>query len=230
MHVEKGVNFKLKAKVAQITDKEVVLSDGSSLSADVVLFGVGVAPNTQYVGTTLAMDHTFVKTDKYLGTSDENIFAAGDITSVPYFQTNEQIKFGHYVSAQQQGAVAALNMLGKRTPYDYVPYFWTRQWDKSLQYTGYGSKWDEVFVDGDLHELNFVAYYIKDNKIVGFASMNVPNAANIMYEAFRNNKLPRASLLKDGSANLETIKHALKSVKGKCSRADCVCAARKAKL
>lgn len=76
------------------------------------------------------------------------------------------MKFGHYVTAQQQGAIAALNMLGKGVSYDYVPYFWSRQWDKSLQYTGYGTVWDEVFVDGNLHDLTLNAYYIKDNKVI----------------------------------------------------------------
>lgn len=57
-------------------------------------------------------------------------------------------------------------MLGGKVVYDYVPFFWTRQWDKSLQYTGYGTKWDEVFIDGNLFENKFIAYYIKDNQVI----------------------------------------------------------------
>jgi NADPH-dependent 2,4-dienoyl-CoA reductase/sulfur reductase-like enzyme len=203
------------------------LSDGTTINADVVLVGIGIAPNTNYTSQSVAMDRNFVKTDKYLNTSDENIFAAGDIVSYPYFLTGEYINFGHYVNAQQQGAIAALNMLGKRVPYEYVPFFWTRHWDKSLQYTGYGTTWDDVFVQGNLHELKFVAYYFKDNKIVGFAAMNIPNAANVMNEAFRNNKLPRATLIKDGSANIDTIKQSLKQVKMKCNRVECLCEKRR---
>jgi hypothetical protein len=56
-------------------------------------------------------------------------------------------------------------MLGNNVAYEYVPFFWTRQWDKSLQYTGYGTKWDEVFIDGNLKDLEFIAYYIYQDKV-----------------------------------------------------------------
>jgi len=223
LHESKGINFKLSNSIKEIKDNTIVLKDGSEISADVVLLGLGMIPNTDYVNNTVHKDKSFVKTDKYLNTSDENIYAAGDIVSYPYFRTGEYVNFAHYVNAQQQGSIAALNMIGKNVPYEYVPFFWTRQWDQSLQYTGYGTVWDEVFVDGNLNELKFIAYYIKDNKIVGFASMNTPNAGNIMYEAFRNNKLPRATLIKNGSANLQTIRKELSGVKVRCSRADCYC-------
>lgn len=205
-----------------------MLEDNTTVQADVVLLGTGIIPNSQFLGDKLAKEKSFIKTDKYLNTSDENIFAAGDVASVPYFLTGEPVAFGHFVSAQQQGSVAALNMLDKKVTYDYVPFFWSRMWDKAIQYTGFGSSWDEVFVDGNLEELKFVAYYIKNNQIVGFASMNTPNAANIMYEGFRNNKLPRATLIKDGTANLETIKLSLKNTKVRCKRAECLCEKRRA--
>jgi NADPH-dependent 2,4-dienoyl-CoA reductase/sulfur reductase-like enzyme/nitrite reductase/ring-hydroxylating ferredoxin subunit len=227
MHESKGIQFKLGKGVSQIKDNSVILDDGTSLDAEVILVGAGISPNTNYIKDEIAMDGKFVKTDLYLNTTDENVFAAGDVASVPYFKNGEQLKFGHYVSAQQQGAVAAANMLGKRIPYEYVPFFWSRQWDKGLQYTGYGVNFDDVFIEGNLSEPRFVAYYFERNKIVGFAAMNTPNAANIMYEAFRNDRLPSASAIKNGSSNLEKIKTSLKRVKVKCLRADCVCERRR---
>jgi len=59
--------------------------------------------------------------------------------------------------------------------------------------------------------------------------MSVSNAANIMYEAIRNNKLPSATAIKTGQSDLNRIKNNLKGVKGKCSRAHCVCAERRKK-
>ncbi len=227
MHEEKGVKFVLNNTATEIKSDSVIINNSQSLPADLVLIGYGVTPNSQIVQEIVAMDRSFVKTDRYLHTSDENIYAAGDITSTPYFITGDYLNFGHYVNAQQQGAVAALNMLNQNVSYDYVPFFWSRQWDKAIQYTGYGTSWDEVFIQGNLTELKFVAYYIKGDKIVGFASMNTPNAANIMYEAFRNDKLPKANLLKEGSADLNSIKQGLKGTKMKCKRADCACERRR---
>ena len=60
--------------------------------------------------------------------------------------------------------------------------------------------------------------------------MAVPNAANIMYEAFRNNKLPSATAIKTGQTDLNRIKNSLRGVKGKCARAHCVCAERRRQL
>ena len=57
--------------------------------------------------------------------------------------------------------------------------------------------------------------------------MNSPNAANIMFEAFRLNKLPKANLIKNGSSDLNTIKQSLKNQKVKCARSNCACAAKK---
>merc|ERR1712032_88238 len=160
-HESKGIKFSLNKNVKSVTDNSVILADGSEISADMVLMGTGAKPNTDFAKDTVAVEKNFILCDKYLGTSDENIFAAGDVSSVPYFNTGERHTNGHLVNAQQQGSVAGLNMLEKNVPYEYVPYFWSRQWDKSIQYTGYGTTWDEVFISGDLSKLNFVAYYIK---------------------------------------------------------------------
>lgn len=69
----------------------MILSDGTTLKADMILVGVGIFPNTEYVGQSVATDKKLVVTDQYLTTSDENIYAAGDITSYPYFNTGERV-------------------------------------------------------------------------------------------------------------------------------------------
>ncbi len=58
-----------------------------------------------------------------------------------------------------------MNMLGKKVQYDYIPFFWTRFWDKSLQYVSISDSFDEVFIDGNLFELKFNAYYIKGENV-----------------------------------------------------------------
>ena len=65
-----------------------------------------------------------------------------------------------------QGTYAAFNMLGKLIPYGDVPFFWTRNFNNSLQYVGNTSSFDDVHIDGDISKDTFLAYYIKDGKIV----------------------------------------------------------------
>ncbi len=85
----------------------------TNVKADLVLLATGVKPNTEYIYNSLTMSDNYVKCDAYMNTSDPNIFAAGDIVSYPSIQNGERLSFAHYVGAQQQGSIAALNMLDK---------------------------------------------------------------------------------------------------------------------
>jgi hypothetical protein len=60
-------------------------------------------------------------------------------------------------------------MLGKLMPYGNTPFFWTRHYNKSLQFVGHNSSYDEVFIQGNPLENKFLAYYIKDNKVIAVA-------------------------------------------------------------
>lgn len=228
LHEDNGVKFITEDEIIQVTPnssevQNIKLKNGSSFLCDLLVFGTGVKPNSELVKDIVTMDKDHIKSNLFMNTSDPNIYCAGDVTSVPFMHTGKRYSYGHWVNAQQQGAIAALNMLDENVAYDYVPYYWTRMWDKTLQFTGNGSDFDEVFVDGDLSKYTFVAYYFKNGKVVGCASMNTSNAVNIMYEAFKANLLPRGSLIKDGTINLQSIKETVSKTKNKCSRSTCVC-------
>jgi NADPH-dependent 2,4-dienoyl-CoA reductase/sulfur reductase-like enzyme len=198
----------------------------NTLHTNMVILGTGVNPNTEILESVVTLENNFSKCDAYMSTSDKNIFTAGDITSYPSIHTGERIISLHYVNAQQQGAIAALNMLGKNILYDYIPFYWVRFFDKSLQYVGNTESFDEVYIEGNVEEFKFVAYYIKNNKVVAFVAMNRPNAANIIYEAFRNNLIPSGKCIKKGDLNLDKLKSILQNVKPRCAKAECVCASR----
>jgi hypothetical protein len=104
--------------------------------------------------------------------------------------------------------------------YNYIPFYWTRQWDKSLQFLG-SDDFDDIHIEGNLKELTFTAYFIKNNIVVGFCAMNTPNAANIMYEAFRNNITVTGRSIKEGNINFDKIKQFVQTAQPKCSKVDC---------
>lgn len=113
-------------------------------------------------------------------TSHDDVYAAGDVASFPYWLTAENTRIEHFNQAIYQGSIAALNMIGLHRPVDNIPFFWTRFFNTSVQYTGNTSKWDDVIVKGDLAQQKFVAYYVNNGKVVAAATMNTPNAVMII--------------------------------------------------
>jgi hypothetical protein len=205
------------------------ISESKEIKADMVLLALGVNPNTEILQSTVTLEKELAICDSYLSTSDPDIWAAGDILSYPSLQTGERIYSPHWVNAQQQGAIAALNMLGKKIPYDYVPFFWTRFFEKTLQYVGVTDKFDEVIIEGNFEVNNtdrpsFKAFYIKNKKVCGFACMNSPNSANIMYEVFKNNYVVTVGALKSRELTIEKLKDLLKKMNSRCSKVNCLCA------
>lgn len=209
------------------TVKSVSLSDGNTLDADVVILGTGVRPNTKWLeGSGIELDKQGgLICDPFMQTNKKDIFAAGDIASVPYWPTGSRTRIEHWVVALEQGTNAAWNMMDKFVPYSGIPFFWTRHYNKSLQFIGNNAVgYSEVVVKGKMDKHKFLVYYINDkDQVVAVAGMGKPKAMLTLLTAMEQNLMPVGSLIKSGREKPASIKLKLKQNVGggKCKRANC---------
>jgi NADPH-dependent 2,4-dienoyl-CoA reductase/sulfur reductase-like enzyme/nitrite reductase/ring-hydroxylating ferredoxin subunit len=172
LHESRGTVFHLGKTIASIAGPSVTLSDGTTLTADFVLVGAGVRPLDDLARAAGIATNNGVSVDDYLTTSASTIYAAGDIASWPDQRSGGRLRVEHWVVAQRQGATAARNMLGARERYTAVPFFWTQQFDVTINYIGHASGSDRVRVDGDLEKRDCAIRYERDGRIAAVATMS----------------------------------------------------------
>ena len=133
------------------------------------------------------------------------------------------MRIEHYMTAMDQGSYSAFNMLGKMVPFGNVPFFWTRNYNKTVQYIGHASDFDEIYIQGDVSANKFLAFYIKKGKILAVAGQQMNHAILTYMEAMYQNQLPSAEDVKSGKETVDTIKAKLKHNKGasRCRRENC---------
>lgn len=192
LHRAHGVELRLEVDVAEIVGAEkasgVRLADGSVVQADAVVVGVGITPNTELAEAAGLQIDNGVVVDENLATVDPDVFAAGDVANSYYSLLDAHLRLEHWSAALNQGPVAAVNMIGNRTSYDRVPYFFSDQYDSGMEYTGYVARggYDSVVFRGDATSGEFIAFWMRDGRVLAGMNVNVWDVADAIEALVRS--------------------------------------------
>jgi 3-phenylpropionate/trans-cinnamate dioxygenase ferredoxin reductase subunit len=140
-HQAEGVDILCNARIAKVEHAEAVvrvfLEDGSVIEADLLVVGIGSVPNTEIAAEAGVTIDNGIAVDTHLQTSDPDIYAAGDCCSFPILHYgHRRIRLESWRSAQEQALLAAANLMGARDVVAAVPWFWSDQYDMTLQVAG----------------------------------------------------------------------------------------------
>ncbi|MEV7424423.1 FAD-dependent oxidoreductase [Streptomyces sp. NPDC091212] len=222
LHRDHGVRFHFGARLTEITGQDgMVLSartdDGEEHPAHDVLAAIGAAPRTslaEAAGLTLASrsEGGGIAVDASLRTSDPDIFAAGDVAAFPLTGWGgtlsvERVRVEHWANALNGGPAAARAMLGQDVVYDRVPYFFSDQYDLGLEYSGWAppGSYDQVVVRGDAGKREFVAFWLKDRRVLAGMNVNVWDVAEHIQRLIRSGEPQDLDALADPNVPLASL-------------------------
>ena len=172
LHEQHGVRFHLGTVVAALTSNGLLLANGESIAADIILVGVGVVPRTGLAEAAGLDTGNGVWVDEYLQTSCTDIYAVGDIAAYPDPITGERSRIEHWTVAERQGQTAAANMLGLERKFSAAPFFWTEQLGVAIRYVGHAPDWDDARIDGEVGADGCIVRYYRAGKHLASASIN----------------------------------------------------------
>ena len=184
LHGDHGVELRLAVGVEGFEGagrvERVRLTDGTTLDADVVVIGIGVAPATEWLGGSGLELRDGVVCSSSLGAGPPGVYAAGDVCRWPNALFEEEMRVEHWTNAAEQGAHAARSLLaevagGTPDPYAPVPFFWSDQYGTRLQFLGRAGPEDEVrIVSGSVEQRGFVALYGRRGRLRGVLGLARP--------------------------------------------------------
>lgn len=209
LHRDNGVSF-VTGAVAAVEGgaaHAVVLRSGERLPADLVVAGVGAAPDLLVAERSgLALENG-VLTDKGMRTSAEDVYAVGDLAN-PYLPAiGRHLRSEHWANAIAGGTVAARSILGERAAYDDIPYFYSDQYDLGMEFSGYAPLMAgaRVVYRGDVDARAFVAFWLRGDRVVGGMNVNVWDVQDDIQRLIRSGDRIDPARLTDESVDLAAL-------------------------
>ncbi|MDO0915171.1 FAD-dependent oxidoreductase [Streptomyces sp. DT2A-34] len=217
LHREHGVRFHFGRRLTEIVGQDgMVLAartdDGEEHPAHDVLAAIGAAPRValaEAAGLQIA-DRTNgggVVVNEQLRTSDPDIYAAGDVASFPHTLFGTRLRVEHWANALNGGPAAARAMLGQDVTYDRLPYFFSDQYDLGMEYSGWAppGSYDEVVIRGDAGKREFIAFWVRDGRVLAGMNVNVWDVTEPIQRLIRSRARVDTDALADPHVALEGL-------------------------
>jgi len=213
LHRSQGVSLRLGVRIEGISSSDgtatatgVRLGDGTRIEADAVVAGIGAMPRISLAADAGLEVTDGIVTTAALRTSDPDIFAAGDVASAYHPLLGRHIRVEHWANALKQPAVAAAAMLGQDVRYEDLPYFYTDQYDLGMEYLGdVRDGYDQVVVRGDVDGREFIAFWLKDGRVLAGMNVNVWGVTDSIKNLIRSRHPVTAEALADASTPLDDL-------------------------
>ena len=210
LHREHGADLRFGVHVAEITGTAgradgVRLADGTHVPADAIVVGIGITPNIQLAEAAGLEVGNGIVVDSGLRSSDPDIYAAGDVANAYHPLLGRHVRVEHWANALHQPQTAARAMLGQDVAYDLVPYFYTDQYDLGMEYAGYVEPggYDQVVFRGDREGREFVAFWLRDSRVLAGMNVNVWDVNEAIQAIVRGGATVDVSRLADPAVPLE---------------------------
>lgn len=175
LHLANGVQFRFGTAVSGIAADPAkgltVRTPIGAIPADFVLLAIGAVPNNELAAASGLHTGSGVVVDEHLRSSDKDILAIGDIAEAHNTTLGRALRVEHWDNAIRQGKLAAATILGREESYDWLPYFFTDQFDMGMEYVGDRAADDDAVVRGDMASGEFIVFWLR--KGVMTAAMNV---------------------------------------------------------
>ncbi|MDG5802655.1 FAD-dependent oxidoreductase [Streptomyces ossamyceticus] len=176
-YADSGTTLRTHARVERVEPGTVVLDDGSRISAGAVVVGIGARPATAWLrdsGIELGPRGEVVA-DDHLRTSAPDVYAVGDCASFPSGRYGERLLVHHWDNALQGPRTVAANILGETPePYDPVPYFWSEQFGRFVQYAGHHPAADTMVRRGDPAGAAWTVCWLREDRLVALLAVGRP--------------------------------------------------------
>jgi 3-phenylpropionate/trans-cinnamate dioxygenase ferredoxin reductase subunit len=209
LHRAHGVRLLPRAAVESFEGtgsvEAVRLGDGGRIEADLVVVGIGVLPRTSLATNAGLAVSDGIEVDEYLRTSDPAVYAAGDIAGAWHPVLRTRLRVEHWANALHQGPAAARSMLGLTEPFDRLPYFYSDQFERGMEYVGHAPSYDRVVFRGDPGSGEFCVYWLLDGCIAAAMNVNVWDVVDVHKRLIAAGAAVDTTRLADPATPLESL-------------------------